>query len=62
MSNFGDCMGAKQGTYPVILIGDEDSCVHRLRWNLDALEETIKRRTGLNCAEDKKDLPTTLSK
>ena len=31
-------MGFKQGRYPAIEIGDEDSRVKRLRWNLDALE------------------------
>ena len=39
-------MGFKQGRYPAIEIGDEDSRVKRLRWNLDALEAAILRQLG----------------
>ena len=54
--------GAKEGRYPVLMLGSDEKKFRKMRWNLDALEEAIKRRTGLNCAEDKKELPTSLSK
>ena len=37
-------MGFKQRRYPAIEIGDEDSRVKRLRWNLDALEAALEKQ------------------
>ena len=34
-------LGYKQGIYPAMLIGNRDSQVRRLRWNLEALQEAI---------------------
>lgn len=41
-------MGAKQGRYPVLLIGSQDSSFRRMRWDLDALMETIRRQMEEN--------------
>lgn len=44
LSEFELRPGAKQGRYPVLLIGSLDSSFRRMRWNLEALEEAIKKQ------------------
>ena len=44
LSEFELRLGAKQGRYPVLLIGSLDSSFRRMRWNLEALEEAIKKQ------------------
>lgn len=37
-------LGAKQGRYPVLWIGSADSSFRRMRWNLDVLQEALRRQ------------------
>lgn len=37
-------LGAKQGRYPVILLGSADKQFRKMRWNLDALQEVLERK------------------
>lgn len=37
-------LGAKQGRYPVLLIGSKDSSFRRMRWNLDVLMEALRNQ------------------
>ena len=47
LSEFELRLGAKQGRYPVLLIGSQDSSFRRMRWNLEALEEAIMKQMDL---------------
>ncbi len=37
-------LGAKQGRYPVLWIGSENSYYRRMRWNLEILQEALRRQ------------------
>ncbi len=37
-------LGAKEGRYPVLLIGSKDSSFRRMRWNLDVLQEALRKQ------------------
>lgn len=37
-------LGAKQGRYPVLWIGSESSYYRRMRWNLEILQEALRRQ------------------
>ena len=54
--------GAKEGRYPVLLLGSDDKKFRKMRWNLEILEETIAKRTGQNCYNGIKELSVPLSK
>lgn len=41
-------MGAKQGRYPVLWIGSQESNFRRMRWNLEVLQEAIVRQMDNN--------------
>lgn len=46
-------MGAKQGRYPVIMLGSPDSKFRRMRWNPEALQEAIEKQM-LETQEERK--------
>ena len=37
-------LGAKQGRYPVLWLGNPDSGFRRMRWNLTMLQESLRRQ------------------
>ena len=47
-------LGAKQGRYPVILLGSRDSQFRRMRWNLEALQDVIQKQMQETQKERKK--------
>lgn len=47
-------LGAKQGRYPVIMLGSPDSKSRRMRWNLEALQEAIEKQMLETLEERKK--------
>ena len=47
-------LGAKQGRYPVILLGSQDSQFRRMRWNLEALQDAIQKQIQETQEERKK--------
>lgn len=48
-------MGARQGRYPVILVGDDDCKMKRMKWNLTALERALQEQ--LDACMSQKDAP-----
>ncbi len=40
-------LGAKQGRYPVLLVGSENSSFRRMRWDLETLQESIRKQMEL---------------
>lgn len=40
-------MGAKQGRYPVILVGDDDCKMKRMKWNMTALERALQEQLAV---------------
>lgn len=37
-------MGAKAGRYPVIMLGNPGNKFRKMRWNLDTLDEALRRQ------------------
>ncbi len=48
-------LGAKQGRYPVIMLGSRDSKYRRMRWNPEALQEAIMKEM-LETQEERKNM------
>lgn len=40
--------GAKEGRYPVILLGTPDKKFRKMRWNLDALDAALESKMNSN--------------
>ena len=40
-------LGANQGRYPVLLVGSENSRFRRMRWDLETLQESIRKQMEL---------------
>lgn len=51
--------GAKQGRYPVILLGSSDKQFRKMRWNLDALQDALRRGMMQSCEEEPQAWNTT---
>lgn len=45
-------MGAKDGRYPVLLGGSTDKRFRKMKWNLEELEDAIRRQMGTSFRED----------
>ena len=37
-------LGAKDGRYPVIMLGKPENKFRKMRWNLDALNDALRQR------------------
>jgi len=44
--------GAKEGRYPVIILGTPDKQFRKLRWNLDALDAAILKEMNSNAGDN----------
>ena len=44
-------LGAKQGRYPVLLIGRDKNKTRRMRWSLDVLMDAIKQQMEMHPEE-----------
>ena len=44
-------LGAKQGRYPVLLIGRDENKTRRMRWNLNVLMDAIKQQMEMHPEE-----------